>query len=110
MARIPLQEQRDKWRTARAGFGPAELANATRKIDVAIDRAEAQLKESPWLSGDMFSLADIDLFASCAVSLGRLFPELHLASRAPRFADWLERTRARPGVQAALATRVPPAS
>src|SRR5579862_6602530 len=30
--RIPLYEQREKWRTARSGFNEADLANATRKI------------------------------------------------------------------------------
>src|SRR6201999_2491352 len=32
MERIPLHEQREKWKTARSGFSEADLANATRKI------------------------------------------------------------------------------
>ena len=36
-------EQREKWRTARSGFSEADLANATRKIEVAVDKVEAQL-------------------------------------------------------------------
>ena len=58
--RIPLHEQREKWRTARSGFSEADLANATRKIEVAVDRIEAQLGETPWLAGDMFTFADIN--------------------------------------------------
>src|SRR6187402_2006773 len=53
--RIPLHEQREKWRTARSGFDEADLANATRKIEVAVDKVEAQLGESEWLAGDMFT-------------------------------------------------------
>jgi glutathione S-transferase len=110
IARIPLQEQREKWRAARAGFPVADLANATRKVEVAIDRAEAQLKDSAWLAGDMFTLADINFFTSCGVTLGRLFPQMRLASCAPHLLDWLERVSARPGVQTALATPGPSAS
>jgi glutathione S-transferase len=103
MARIPLHEQREKWRTARTGFSEAELANASRKIEVAVDKAEEQLKTSPWIAGPMFTLADINLFANCGFALQRLFPDLRIESRAPRVLEWVERVRARPGVQAAFA-------
>ena len=103
MARIPLQEQREKWRTARSGFSPADLANATRKIEVAVDKVEKQLAATPWLAGSMYTLADVNFFAYCGVSLQRMFPEMNLETRAPRLLDWLARVRARPGVKAALA-------
>jgi glutathione S-transferase len=103
MARIPLYEQREKWRTARTGFGEADLANATRKIEVAVDKAEEHLKTSPWLAGPMFTLADINMFANCGFALQRLFPDLRIEARAPRVLEWVERVRARAGVQAAFA-------
>jgi glutathione S-transferase len=103
VARIPLYEQREKWRTARSGFSPADLANATRKIEVAIDTVEQQLSRTPYLAGDMFTLADINFFSSCAVGLPRMFPEMKVETRAPRLMDWLARVTARPGVQAARA-------
>src|SRR5678816_1056308 len=52
---IPLHEQREKWRTARSGFSEADLANATRKIEVAVDKVEAQLAETEWLAGDGYT-------------------------------------------------------
>ena len=101
--RIPLHEQREKWRTARSGFSEADLANATRKINVAVDKVEAQLCDTPWLAGDMFTLADINFFSHCGMMLARMFPEIGRQERCPKLLEWVDRMNARPGVQAALA-------
>jgi len=103
LSRIPLVEQRNKWRTARGGFDEAELDNAERKVRIAVERSEAQLAETEWLAGDSYSLADINMFSLCSISLERLFP--HLADRKtyPRFWDWHDRVLMRPAVQTALA-------
>lgn len=103
MERIPLYEQREKWRTARSGFSDADLANATRKIEVAVDKVEAHLAGTPWLVGDSFTLADVNFYAMCGVSLQRMFPEIGNQERCPRLLDWVARVEARPGVQAARA-------
>jgi glutathione S-transferase len=103
MERIPLHEQRVKWRTARSGFSEADLANATRKIEVAVDKAEKQLEQTPWLAGDMFTLADINFFSLGGAHLTLLFPEMKVEQRAPRLTAWVQRINARPGVKAALA-------
>jgi glutathione S-transferase len=102
LARIPLHEQREKWRTARSGFSEADLSNATRKVSVAIDRVEQQLAQTPWLAGDSYSLADINFYSSGGMALHRLFPELQVEKIAPNLMRWLERVSTRPGVQAAL--------
>lgn len=101
--RIPLHEQREKWKTARSGFSEADLANATRKIEVAVDKVEAQLGESEWLAGDTYTLADINFYAHCGMMVERMFPDLAIASRAPRLVAWRDRMTARPGVAASLA-------
>ena len=49
--RIPLYEQREKWRTARSGFSESDLANAKRKVAVALDKVEEQLSRTTWLAG-----------------------------------------------------------
>jgi glutathione S-transferase len=98
-----LYEQRLKWRTARSGFSEADLANATRKIEVAVDKVEQQLAHTPWLAGAQFTLADINFFCHCGMMVQRMFPEMKVETRAPRLVDWAQRMRARPGVQAALA-------
>jgi len=103
MARIPLHEQREKWRTARSGFGEADLANATRKIEVAVDKVEQQLQQTEWLAGDSYTLADINFFAIGGMALDRLFPQMKVAVRAPQLAKWVARMYERPAVKAAFA-------
>jgi len=103
MSRIPLKEQREKWRTARSGFAQDQLDEATRKIEVACNRVEAALADGPWLIGDFYSLADINFFSYCGIAVGRMFPEMVTAQSHPRLTDWVERMRARPGVAMALA-------
>jgi glutathione S-transferase len=100
---IPLYEQREKWRTARSGFSEADLANATRKIEVAVDKVDAQLAESEWLAGDAYTLADINFYSHCGMMVERMFPEMEIATRCPRLVEWRERVTARPATQKALA-------
>ena len=103
LTRIPLHEQREKWRTARSGFSEADLANATRKIEVAVDKIERQLATTSWIAGDMYTLADINLFSMAGMAVARMFPEMNVDKRAPRFTAWVQRVYERPGVKAALA-------
>lgn len=103
MARIPLKEQRDKWRTARSGFSPQDLAEAERKIAVAVAKVEAQLALTPWLAGAEFTLADVNFFSHCGMMLARMFPHLGVPENCPRLLAWAERMRQRPGVARALA-------
>jgi glutathione S-transferase len=103
MERIPLREQREKWRTARSGFSETDLANATRKVDAAVAKVEERLSRSTWLAGDMYTLADINFFSHLGLYLTRMFPEIGTAQRCPHLLAWIERIKARPAVQAALA-------
>jgi glutathione S-transferase len=100
---IPLHEQREKWRTARSGFSDADLANATRKIEVAVDKVDAQLAETEWLAGDAYTLADINFYSHCGMMVERMFPDMGIATRCPRLVEWRERVTARPATQQALA-------
>jgi glutathione S-transferase len=40
--RIPLPDQRKKWKTARSGFSEADLDNATRKIVYALQSTRSR--------------------------------------------------------------------
>ncbi|HTU10753.1 MAG TPA: glutathione S-transferase family protein [Allosphingosinicella sp.] len=100
---IPLHEQREKWRTARSGFSQADLDNATRKIEVALAKVEAQLAETPWLAGETYTLADINFYSHCGMMVDRMFPEMAVDSRFPRLVDWRRRVDARPATKEALA-------
>ena len=101
--RVPLHEQREKWRTARSGFSASDLTNATRKIEVAVAKVESQLAKTEWLAGDQYSLADINFFAHLGLYLERMFPEIAKTAQCPKLLSWVERIKARPAVQEALA-------
>lgn len=107
VARIPLEAQRVKWRTARAGFPQADLDAGTGKVRQAVATIERQLTAGPWIVGDMFTLADINFYAYCGGALEIMFPEIGNRQNCPRVMDWVDRMRARPGVAAALAMKAP---
>lgn len=103
IARIPLKEQQDKWRTsARQGYTKEQLDDWSRQVRTSIQRMEKQLGETPWLAGAAFSLADVSCFAMAA-GMPRMSPNLVNRNDTPRLMAWHERMSARPGVQAALA-------
>jgi glutathione S-transferase len=102
MERIPLPDQRKKWRTARSGFSDAALANATEKILYAVDKVEKQLGRSAWLAGDAYTLADINFYSMCGMMVERMFPEMDIARRCPKLVAWREKMNARPAIVTAL--------
>jgi glutathione S-transferase len=102
MERMPLADQRKKWKTARSGFSEADLANATEKIIFAVDKVEAQLVKSAWIAGDDYTLADINFYSHCGMMVERMFPELEIAKRCPRLTAWREKMTLRPAVAKAL--------
>ena len=109
VARIPLKQQRDKWRAARKGFPQETLDACTAQVAESVAKVESVLADGPWLIGDFFSLADINFFAYCGGMLERMFPAIGNRRNCPRLLDWVERMNARPGVASALAVRAPDA-
>ncbi|MCP5145872.1 MAG: glutathione S-transferase family protein [Gammaproteobacteria bacterium] len=103
MERIPLPDQRQKWKTARSGFSQEQLDYATGKIEYAVDKVERQLGETQWLAGDDYTLADVNFFANCGIAVARMFPDMNIEQRCPRLVAWRDRMHERPGVKAALA-------
>jgi glutathione S-transferase len=104
LKKVPLEEQRRKWLTAATeSFTPEELSEARRQVCVSIERMENILRNSQWLAGDEYSLADVNTY-SMAAGVPRLIPEAMSEEKTPRTIDWLQRMNARPAVQAALAT------
>jgi len=103
LERIPLKEQRDKWRTAAThSFTEEQLADSRRKVTVSIERMEKILEKSRWLAGAEYSLADVNSY-SIVAAVPRLVPEAMNEQVAPRSREWLARMNERPAVKAALA-------
>ena len=103
MDRIPLPDQREKWKTARSGFSQEELDYATQKIEYAVDKVEAALAEHDWIAGPAYTLADINFFAHCGAMVERMFPDMRVGERCPKLCAWRDRMMERPAVKEALA-------
>ena len=104
LKKVPLEEQKKKWRDAATeSWTKEELDDCRRKVAESIRRMETILEASPWLAGDEYSLADINSY-SMVVAVPRLVPAAMNEDATPHSMDWLARMNERPAVKAALAT------
>jgi glutathione S-transferase len=103
LQKVPLEEQRVKWRlAAKQAFPKEQMEDAKRKIGFSIQRMEKQLSETKWLAGDTYSLADVACYTLTAAT-PRFFPEFLNEQAAPHTFEWLEAMNERPAVRSALA-------
>lgn len=98
LKKIPIPEQRVKWRRAREGFPPEMIEEEMGKIAISVKRLEDRLKDNDYLVAGMFTLADICNFA-IANGMQNGFPELVNEKDTPGILAWLARINARPAVQ-----------
>jgi glutathione S-transferase len=100
--RIPLKEQRDKWRESAARvWTPEQLDDWRRRVRVSIQRME-QGMAGPWMLGGQLTLADVSLF-SMLIGMPERYADSVNDKDSPRVVDWYSRMMERPGVKAALA-------
>jgi glutathione S-transferase len=93
---IPLKERRDRWaKIARSAYSDEEFQDALGKLELMVDRMEASLADGPWLTGDSFSLADVNI-TPYVVRAGEINPGFHDRALRPRLMDWYDRIKARP--------------
>lgn len=103
LKRMPLPERQQAWRMAADdAFGDELLKDSRRKAGIAAQKLEERLADGGWLVGDSYSLADIELFASCNALTG-LLSDIFNSENTPRTIDWLYRIRDRRAVVEALA-------
>lgn len=96
IARIPTEERRVSWRHAsQQSFTEDQLADAQTKVVSYTRQLDHVLRDSPWLVGDQFTLADILTFANF-YSLPLSNPAACPEEEVPHFIDWLRRIYARP--------------
>jgi glutathione S-transferase len=100
--KIPVPEQRTKWRNARDGFPQAVLDEEMRKIGVSVKKLEARLRDHEWLIDWGYSLADICNFA-IANGMQNGFPELVNETDTPGLVAWIKRINQRPAAKAMFA-------
>jgi len=101
--RIPLPERRIAWRKAIYNtFSQAELTESRRRSIVGTLELERALRQSPWLAGQQYSLADINGF-NLAYALPLSLPDIANEDNTPHLLQWLRRIYQRPAVQATWA-------
>jgi len=101
VARIPLKEQRDKWRESAAQVWlPEQLDEWRRKVRSSIERMEQGIT-GPWMLGSQFTLADVSLF-SMLIGMPVRYADIVNEKDSPRVIEWYARMMERPGVKATL--------
>jgi len=102
LARIPTKERRIAWQTAaKATFTEEQLLNARERMGAWVGSMDARLKESPYLAGPSYSVADLVAFANF-YALPITVPEYANKDHAPHYIDWLRRIYRRPATMAAF--------
>ena len=99
-AKMPNRDTAARWvKAVSQGFSPAEIDAAMRRLAATLERMEESLEKSPWLAGERYSLADVDM-APFVHRTAALDPALVRAR--PGVADWYARMQAREAFQAAM--------
>ena len=110
IARVPLKERRDRWtKVVRAGFGEQDADAGRDAAKLIVGTMEARLGDGPWLMGEQYTLADIDLIPFVD-RIAEFYTEVLNETATPKVSAWLARMRARPAVQAVWATDEAPGS
>jgi glutathione S-transferase len=109
IARVPLKERRDRWtKAAHGGFTQRDTDSGREAAMLIVTRMEAGLAataagDCPWLMGEQYTLADIDL-VPFVDRFAEFYPDILSPTATPKTAGWLARMRARPAVAAVFAT------
>lgn len=103
LERIPLKEQRDKWRTAaNRSFPQEELDDCQRRVEVSVAKIEKSLEKYAWIAGPDYSLADIACFSVLA-PLPMFNAQAINRDKTPESIAWHDRMMQRPAVRAMYA-------
>jgi glutathione S-transferase len=99
-AKMPSRETAARWvKAVRDGFPRAEIEASLARLAKTLERMEAALGDAPWLAGEEYSLADVDM-APFVHRIAALDATM-LESR-PRVGDWYARLQARPAFRTAM--------
>jgi glutathione S-transferase/GST-like protein len=99
IARIPLESRRVAWRKALFNeFTEDELNESRRRVVFAIGILERHLTEHTWISGETYTLGDINGF-NLGYALPLSQPERCNDAKTPRIMEWLRRIYERPAAK-----------
>jgi glutathione S-transferase len=94
---IPSKERQEAWkRVARKPYTEEERAEARGKLVAMLDKMEATLKETAWLSGERYTIADIALVPFVKRIDEEIAPDEMKQDKHPNVAAWWKTIQARP--------------
>ena len=97
LASIPSKERQESWlRVARHPYTEDERAEARAKLVALLDRMEAALVPSGWLTGDAYSIADIAAVPFVKRIEEEIAPDQVTTDAHPLVTQWWARIQARP--------------
>jgi len=109
IARVPLKERRDRWaKAAGGGFGSQDADAGRDAARLIVGTMEKGIADGPWLMGEQYTLADIDLIPFVD-RIDEFYKDILNAQATPKVTAWLARMRERPAVKAVWATDEAPA-
>jgi len=95
--KIPSKERQEAWRrVARRPYTEEERAGARAKLVELLGRMEATLKETAWLAGERYTIADIAVVPFVKRIDEEIAPEQMTSKHHPRVAEWWASIQARP--------------
>jgi glutathione S-transferase len=98
---MPSCETAARWvKAVKEGFSEAEIAASMDRLGKTLDRMQRALAHAPWLAGESYSLADVDM-APFVHRIAALGGGAMIDAR-PRAADWYARMRMRPAFREAM--------
>jgi GSH-dependent disulfide-bond oxidoreductase len=96
---VPTQERKIAWSTAIHGtFTEEQLAESGQRLARCALKVEGSLSQRPWIAGNTYSLADINLYNFFA-PMPMFLPDMVNPSVSPHTMAWLQRMAQRPAVK-----------
>ena len=97
LKKIPSKERRESWlRVARRPYTEEERAAARAKLVELLGRMEGTLKDTEWLAGARYTIADIAVVPFVKRIEEEIAPEQVTAAHHPKVAEWWAKIQARP--------------
>ena len=99
-AKMPNRETAARWvKAVREGFSRSEIDASLRRLAATLERMDTSLRHGPWLAGESYSLADVDM-APFVHRIAAL--DATMVAARPRVARWYGRMRAREAFRRAM--------
>jgi len=94
---VPSKERREAWiRAARKPYTEEERGEARAKLVQLLDRMEDMLRQTKWLVGDRYSIADIAVVPFVKRIDEEIAPDEVTPAKHPRVFEWWTSIQARP--------------